>query len=130
MIKELSDLGYQALVLLQKMKVTAVGVEILESPSGDLRWCLDFRDMASPAIVLLADSYGKKNSDNIAFVLCPLYGRKSKAFLASPGTSTAAIISSLVRLFLSRVLSFSLSMFEHSCFWKLFLNQYAVDFVN
>ncbi|CAA6666689.1 unnamed protein product [Spirodela intermedia] len=80
-----------------KMKVTAVGVEILEFPSGDLRWCLDFRDMASPAIVLLADSYGKKNLDNTAFVLCALYGRKSKAFLASPGTSTTAIISSLTK---------------------------------
>lgn len=78
------------------MKVTYVGVELLDLKSGDLRWCLDFRDMSSPAILLLSDGYGKKNMDHGGFVLCPLYGRKSKAFQAASGTSNAAIISNLV----------------------------------
>lgn len=78
------------------MKVTHVGVEVLELKSGDLRWCLDFRDMNSPAIILLSDAYGKKNVDNGGFILCPLYGRKSKAFQAASGTSNAVIISNLV----------------------------------
>ncbi|KAL2479731.1 DnaJsubfamily C GRV2 [Abeliophyllum distichum] len=80
-----------------KMKVTHVGVEVLELKSGDLRWCLDFRDMDSPAIILLSDAYGKKNVDNGGFILCPLYGRKSKAFQAASGTSNAAIISNLTK---------------------------------
>lgn len=83
-------------LLVQKMKVTYVGVELLDLKSGDLRWCLDFRDMSSPAILLLSDGYGKKNMDHGGFVLCPLYGRKSKAFQAASGTSNAAIISNLV----------------------------------
>ena len=48
-----------------------MGVELLEA-SGDIRWCLDFRDMNSPAIVLLGDSYGRKTSEGGGFVLCPL----------------------------------------------------------
>ncbi|XP_022893353.1 dnaJ homolog subfamily C GRV2 isoform X1 [Olea europaea var. sylvestris] len=80
-----------------KMKVTHVGVEVLELKSGDLRWCLDFRDMNSPAIILLSDAYGKKNVDNGGFILCPLYGRKSKAFQAASGTSNAVIISNLTK---------------------------------
>uniref|UniRef100_A0A1D1ZA60 DnaJ subfamily C member 13 n=2 Tax=Anthurium amnicola TaxID=1678845 RepID=A0A1D1ZA60_9ARAE len=80
-----------------KLKVSAVGVELVESQSGDLRWCLDFRDMGFPAIVLLADSYGKTSIDNAPFVLCPLYGRKSKAFLAPPGTLSAVIVSNLTK---------------------------------
>lgn len=86
------------LSILQKLKVTAVGVELINGKSGDLRWCLDFRDMDAPAIILLADSYGKKTAEHGGFVLCPLYGRKSKAFVASSGTTNAAIISNLVRL--------------------------------
>lgn len=82
--------------LLQKLKITSVGVELVESKSGDLRWCLDFRDMDSPAIILLSDGYGRKNMEYGGFVLCPLYGRKSKAFQAAPGTSNTAIISNLV----------------------------------
>lgn len=78
------------------MKVTYVGVEVIDLKSGDLRWCLDFRDMDSPAILLLSEAYGRKNSDSGGFVLCSLYGRKSKAFQASSGTSNAAIISTLV----------------------------------
>lgn len=78
------------------MKVTYVGVEVIDLKSGDLRWCLDFRDMDSPAIVLLAEAYGRKNIDPGGFVLCSLYGRKSKAFQAASGTSNAAIISNLV----------------------------------
>lgn len=81
---------------IQKLKVTYVGVELIETRSGDLRWCLDFRDMNSPAIILLSDAYGKRNVDQGSFVLCPLYGRKSKAFQAASGTSSAAIISILV----------------------------------
>ncbi|KAK4479174.1 hypothetical protein RD792_014685 [Penstemon davidsonii] len=79
-----------------KMKVTYVGVEVIDSKSGDLNWCLDFRDMDSPAIVLLSESHGRKN-DHVGFVLCSLYGRKSKAFQAAPGASNAAIISNLTK---------------------------------
>ncbi|KAK2645789.1 hypothetical protein Ddye_020984 [Dipteronia dyeriana] len=79
-----------------KLKVTYVGVELIELKSGDLRWCLDFRDMGSPAIILLSDAYGKK-SDSGGFVLCSLYGRKSKAFQAASGTTSSAIISSLTK---------------------------------
>ncbi|KAL8040659.1 hypothetical protein ABFX02_10G112300 [Erythranthe guttata] len=80
-----------------KMKVTYAGVEVIDLKSGDLRWCLDFRDMDSPAIVLLAEAYGRKNVDHGGFVLCSLYGRKSKAFQAASGTSNAAIISNLTK---------------------------------
>ncbi|CAI9100267.1 OLC1v1037231C1 [Oldenlandia corymbosa var. corymbosa] len=80
-----------------KLKVTYVGVELIDLKSGDLRWCLDFRDMDSPAIILLSDAYGKRNVDQGSFVLCPLYGRKSKAFLGASGTSSAAIISALTK---------------------------------
>lgn len=79
------------------MKVTYVGVELLDTKSGDLRWCLDFRDMDSPAIILLSDAFGKTNVDHgSGFVLCPLYGRKSKAFQAASGCTISAIISNLV----------------------------------
>ncbi|CAJ1944370.1 unnamed protein product [Sphenostylis stenocarpa] len=79
-----------------KLKVTYVGVELIDTSSGDLRWCLDFRDMDSPAIILLSDAFGKKNIENgSGFVLCPLYGRKSKAFQAASGCTTSAIISNL-----------------------------------
>ena len=91
---------------LQKMKVTYVGVELIELKSGDLRWCLDFRDMDSPAIVLLSSGHGTKNVEHGGFVLCPLYGRKSKAFQAASGTSNTAIISNLV--WCSSLVSFSL----------------------
>ncbi|CAN6300032.1 unnamed protein product [Urochloa humidicola] len=79
-----------------KLKVTSVGVELLEA-SGDTRWCLDFRDMNSPAIVLLGDSFGRKTTEGGGFVLCPLYGRKSKAFMAASGTTNTAIISHLTK---------------------------------
>ncbi|CAN6305766.1 unnamed protein product [Urochloa humidicola] len=79
-----------------KLKVTSVGVELLEA-SGDTRWCLDFRDMNSPAIVLLGDSFGRKTTEGGGFVLCPLYGRKSKAFMAASGTTNSAIISHLTK---------------------------------
>lgn len=88
--------AFNNLLSVQKLKVTHVGVELIDLKSGDPRWCLDFRDMSSPAIVLLVDAYGKKNIDHGGFVLCPLYGRKSKAFQAASGTTNSAIISSLV----------------------------------
>ncbi|KAJ8765401.1 hypothetical protein K2173_012098 [Erythroxylum novogranatense] len=79
-----------------KLKVTCVGVELIDLKSGHLRWCLDFRDMSSPAIILLSDPFGKKSSsDHGGFVLCPLYGRKSKAFQAAAGTTNSAIVSNL-----------------------------------
>lgn len=81
---------------MQKLKVTYVGVELIDLKSGDLRWCLDFRDMDSPAIIFLSDAYGKKNIEHGGFVLCPLYGRKTKAFQAAAGTTNSAIIASLV----------------------------------
>ncbi|KAF5482079.1 hypothetical protein F2P56_002674 [Juglans regia] len=80
-----------------KLKVTYVGVELIDQKSGDLRWCLDFRDMDSPAIILLSDAYGKKSAEHGGFVLCPLYGRKSKAFQAASGTTTSSIISNLIK---------------------------------
>ncbi|KAM7257798.1 hypothetical protein ACFE04_013539 [Oxalis oulophora] len=80
-----------------KMKVTYVGIELVDLKSGDLRWCLDFRDMDSPAIILLSDPLGKKTSDCGGFVLCPLYGRKSKAFQAASGTANNAIITNLTK---------------------------------
>ncbi|XP_048227952.1 dnaJ homolog subfamily C GRV2 isoform X2 [Ricinus communis] len=80
-----------------KLKITCIGVELIDLKSGDLRWCLDFRDMNSPAIVLLSDAYGKKTSDYGGFVLCPLYGRKSKAFQAASGTTNTAIVSNLTK---------------------------------
>lgn len=110
--------------LSQKLKVTYVGVELTETKSGDLRWCLDFRDMDSPAIIILSGGYGVKNVDHgSGFVLCPLYGRKSKAFQAASGTSTSAIISSLVCISSSKHLSNYLKIHWHlelgylSC-WK------------
>lgn len=81
---------------MQKLKITYIGVELIELKTGELRWCLDFRDMGSPAIILLSDPYGKKNTDHGGFVLCSLYGRKSKAFQATSGSTNAAIISNLV----------------------------------
>uniref|UniRef100_A0A2C9W566 J domain-containing protein n=1 Tax=Manihot esculenta TaxID=3983 RepID=A0A2C9W566_MANES len=84
-----------------KFKVTYVGVELVELKTGDLRWCLDFRDMNSPAIILLSDGYGKIASDCGGFVLCSLYGRKSKAFQAASGTTNKAIISNLTKTALS-----------------------------
>ncbi|GFP82733.1 Dnaj homolog subfamily c grv2 [Phtheirospermum japonicum] len=86
-----------------KMKVTCAGVEVIDLKSGDLRWCLDFRDMDSPAIVLLTEAYGRKNIEHGGFVLCSLYGRKSKAFQAASGVSNAAIISNLTKTAISMV---------------------------
>ncbi|XP_022144872.1 dnaJ homolog subfamily C GRV2 [Momordica charantia] len=103
-----------------KLKISNVGVELIDVKSGDLRWCLDFRDMASPAIIILPDAYGKKSAEYGGFVLCPLYGRKSKAFQASSGTSNSAIISiltktakSMVGLSLTVDISQSLSVTEY-----------------
>lgn len=100
--------------LLQKLKVTYAGIELIETKSGDLRWCLDFRDMDSPAIIILSGAYGVKNVDHgSGFVLCPLYGRKSKAFQAASGTSTSAIISNLVCKAFSKLLSNYLEIHWH-----------------
>lgn len=85
------------LISLQKLKVTYVGVELIDLKCGDLRWCLDFRDFDSPAIISLSDAYGKKGIEG-GFVLCPSYGRKSKAFQAASGTTNSAIIANLVWL--------------------------------
>ncbi|XP_031487738.1 dnaJ homolog subfamily C GRV2 isoform X2 [Nymphaea colorata] len=80
-----------------KMRITAVGVELIDGQNGDLHWCLDFRDMDSPAVILLSDAYGKKSVEAAAFVLCPLYGRKWKAFTAVSSTTNTAIVSSLTK---------------------------------
>ncbi|PKA53250.1 DnaJ like subfamily C GRV2 [Apostasia shenzhenica] len=80
-----------------KLKITAVGVELIETQSGDIRWCLDFRDMDSPAIILLAEKYGKRGTEQEGFLLSPLYGRKCKAFAAGSGSSNSAIISYLTK---------------------------------
>ncbi|KAG8635782.1 hypothetical protein MANES_16G064500v8 [Manihot esculenta] len=86
-----------------KLKVTYVGVELVELKTGDPRWCLDFRDMNSPAVITLSDAYGKKASDYGGFVLCPLYGRKSKAFQAASDTTNSTIISNLTKTATSMV---------------------------
>lgn len=96
MLSEVLNINSGKIFFLQKMKVTYAGVEVIDLRSGDLRWCLDFRDMNSPAIILLSEAYGRKNVDGGGFILCSLYGRKSKAFQAASGTSNAAIILSLV----------------------------------
>ena len=80
----------------QTLRITAVGVEVRQQKTGDLRWCLDFRDMDSPSIILLADAYGRKAVEGGGFVLCPLYGRKCKAFIAASGVSNSAILSKMV----------------------------------
>lgn len=80
-----------------KMRITSIGVELVDIKSGDLRWCLDFRDMSAPAIILLADTYGRKGGEHGGFVLCALYGRKSKAFQAAPGMSANVIMSNLTK---------------------------------
>eukprot|EP01018_Ginkgo_biloba_P003241 Gb_33273 [translate_table: standard] len=79
------------------LRITSVGIEILETKSGNLHWCLDFRDMDSPGIILLSDAYGRKGTEGGGFVLCPLFGRKCKAFVAAPGVSNTAIISKLTK---------------------------------
>ncbi|PRQ46516.1 putative DnaJ domain-containing protein [Rosa chinensis] len=79
-----------------KLKVTYVGVELIDLKCGDLRWCLDFRDFHSPAIISLSDAYGKKGIEG-GFILCPSYGRKSKAFQAASGTTNSAIIANLTK---------------------------------
>ncbi|CAH8327373.1 unnamed protein product [Eruca vesicaria subsp. sativa] len=80
-----------------KLRVTYVGLELIDSKSGDSRWILDFRDMGSPAIILLSDAYRTKSTDSAGFVLCPMYGRKSKAFRAAPGTTNSSIVASLAK---------------------------------
>jgi DnaJ family protein C protein 13 len=80
-----------------KLKITFVGLELVDSKSGNSRWILDFRDMGSPAIILLSDAYRTKSADSAGFVLCPMYGRKSKAFRAAPGTTNSSIVASLAK---------------------------------
>lgn len=80
------------------LRITAVGVEVRQPKTGDLHWCLDFRDMDSPGIILLADAYGRKGVEGGGFVLCPLYGRKCKAFIAASGVSNSAILSKLTNV--------------------------------
>ncbi|VAH17484.1 unnamed protein product [Triticum turgidum subsp. durum] len=53
--------------------------------------------MDSPAILLLGDNYGRRSAEGGGFVLCPLYGRKSKAFMAASGSTNTLIISSLTK---------------------------------
>ncbi|CAL9234395.1 unnamed protein product [Arabidopsis halleri] len=89
-----------------KLKVTFVGLELVDSKSGDSRWILDFRDMNSPAIILLSDAYRTKSTDSAGFVLCPMYGRKSKAFRAAPGTTNSSIVASLAKTAKSMVGAF------------------------
>ena len=80
----------------QTLRITAVGVEVRQPKTGDLRWCLDFRDMDSPSIILLADAYGRNSAEGGGFVLCPMYGRKRKAFLPDFGVSNSTILSKIV----------------------------------
>lgn len=92
---------------LQKLRITSVGVELLDGLSGDVRWCLDFRDMDSPAVILLADNFGKRSQEGGGFVLCPMYGQKWKAFMAASGATNTGIISHLVCSYHSHMLDLS-----------------------
>ncbi|KAL5572713.1 hypothetical protein UlMin_022310 [Ulmus minor] len=80
-----------------KLKVSYVGVELIDLKNGDLRWCLDFRDMDTPAILFLSDAYGNRNTEPGGFILCPLYGRKTKAFRAASGTTNSGIVATLTK---------------------------------
>lgn len=82
-------------VMCQVMKISAIGVEV-RTAKGSLHWCLDFRDMDSPGIILLCDAYGRKALEGGGFVLCPLYGRKCKAFIAASGASNSSVLTKLV----------------------------------
>lgn len=77
------------------MRITATGIEARTS-NGHLHWCLNFRDMDSPAIILLSDAYGRRGQEGGGFVLCPLFGRKCKAFTAAAGTSNSVILTTMV----------------------------------
>ena len=79
----------------QVLRITAIGVEV-RTPKGALHWCLDFRDMDTPAIILLSDAYGRKGQEGGGFVLCPMFGRKCKAFTAASGASNSSILTNLV----------------------------------
>lgn len=77
------------------MKITSIGIEARAS-NGNLHWCLNYRDMDTPAIILLSDAYGRRGQEGGGFVLCPLFGRKCKAFTAGAGTSNSAILTTMV----------------------------------
>lgn len=77
------------------MRITAIGIEARTS-NGNLHWCLDFRDMDTPAIILLSDAYGRRGQEGGGFVLCPLFGRKCKAFTAAAGASNSVILTTMV----------------------------------
>ncbi|CAL5325284.1 unnamed protein product [Camellia sinensis] len=104
-----------------KMKITYAGVELIDSNSGDLRWCLDFRDMDSPAIIFLSDAYGKKNVEHGGFALCPLYGRNLNLSKPLQGLQTVLLYQiwytktakSMVGLSLSVDISQSLTVAEY-----------------
>ncbi|CAL5370114.1 unnamed protein product [Camellia sinensis] len=106
---------------LSKMKITYAGVELIDSKSGDLRWCLDFRDMDSPAIIFLSDAYGKKNVEHGGFALCPLYGRNLNLSKPLQGLQTVLLYQiwytktakSMVGLSLSVDISQSLTVAEY-----------------
>ncbi|KAG0618514.1 hypothetical protein M758_4G070400 [Ceratodon purpureus] len=84
------------------MRITGIGIEVRTS-NGNLHWCLDFRDMDSPAIILLSDAYGRRGQESGGFVLCPLFGRKCKAFTAAVGVSNSSILTTLTRMAKSSV---------------------------
>lgn len=79
------------------MRITRIGIEVRTS-NDNLHWCLDFRDMDSPAIILLSDAYGRRGHEGGGFVLCPLFGRKCKAFTAAVGVSNNVILTTLTRM--------------------------------
>lgn len=41
---------------------------MIDLKSGELRWCLDFRDIDSPVVVLLTNAYGSKMSSTVGYV--------------------------------------------------------------
>jgi hypothetical protein len=95
-IKMIEALTLICCLTMQNLRITTVGVEVRKSRTGDLHWCLDFRDMDSPGIILLKDVYGRKGSEGGGFVLCPLYGRKCKTFIAASGASNSSILTKMV----------------------------------
>lgn len=79
------------------MRVTVTGIETLHESSSTLHWSVAFKDLASPALVVFADPYGRGGGQGGGFVLRPAYGRSKKAFTATQGSTLSNLISKIVR---------------------------------
>jgi hypothetical protein len=72
------------------------GIETLHESSGTLHWSVAFKDLASPALVVFADPYGRGGGQGGGFVLRPAYGRSKKAFTATQGSTLSTLLSKIV----------------------------------